>query len=241
MNMRICAEKDLVYCFTCSLFPTGPGHEYRNKDAAFVAGTRNWHKMLSKGVKPGMLVIHFQSNGHKASVGDLISSVARYKPFPYLVDKKKLKRNIESEKEKERGRCIKRMLLDITTTQGKQGLVFCGKDHEGGNYVELANLLSRHNTEMNQWIGVRYVDVKEAAKERLLTVIDSESKKGVDFSEETMQAMRKLGINEDNWHFNAMILPATRVALLREHRLIFPRTSEEMFRTSGASPTEGTL
>ncbi|KAK2702352.1 hypothetical protein QYM36_019035 [Artemia franciscana] len=109
--------------------------------------------MRSKGVKPGMLVTHFQSNGHKASVGDLISFVARYKPLPYLVDKEKLKKNIESEKEKERGRCIKRMLLDITTAQGKQGLVFCGKDHEGGNYVELANLLSRHNTEMNQWIS----------------------------------------------------------------------------------------
>ena len=27
------------------------------------------------------------------------------------------------------------------------------RSHERGNYVELANLLSRHNTEMNQWIS----------------------------------------------------------------------------------------
>ncbi|KAK2704883.1 hypothetical protein QYM36_017060 [Artemia franciscana] len=160
----------------------------------FFAGT-SWHNMRGKGVKPGMLVNHFESNGRKASVD-------------------------------------------------KQGLAFCGKDHEGGNYVELANLLTRHNIEMNQWmskqnkphvtsylsgcsqdeliatvgtelvqkiitevneahffevfaegtlavsheerlaVGVRYDDVKGAAKERLLTVVGSESKKRVDFSEE---------------------------------------------------------
>jgi len=100
-----------------------------------------------------MLVTHFQSNGHKAFVRDLISFVARDKSFPYLVDKEKLRKDIESEKERERGRPIMRMLLDITTTLRKQGLAFRGKDHERGNYVELANLLSRHNTEMNQWMS----------------------------------------------------------------------------------------
>ncbi|KAK2705265.1 hypothetical protein QYM36_017343 [Artemia franciscana] len=138
-------EKDSAYCFACSLFQTGPGHTYRNKD--FVARTRNWHKTRSKGVKPGMLITHFQSNSHKDFVSDLISFVARYKSLPYLVDKEKLRKDIESEKEKERGRCIICMLLGITTSIGKQGLASRSKDYEGGNYAELAILLSRHNSE----------------------------------------------------------------------------------------------
>ncbi|KAK2704440.1 hypothetical protein QYM36_016739 [Artemia franciscana] len=107
-----------------------------------------------EGVKPEILVTHFQSNGHKASVRDLISFIPRDMSFPYLVDKEKLRKDIESEKERERGRPIMRMLLDITTTLRKQGLAFrekfCGR--------------------------------------------------------------------------------------LKEHRLTFPRSSEEMFRASGASP-----
>jgi len=71
------------------LFLTGPGREYRNKDGAFVAGSRNWHKMHSKSVNPGILVTRFQSNDHKASVGDLISFAARKKYLPNLVDKEK--------------------------------------------------------------------------------------------------------------------------------------------------------
>ena len=70
--------------------------------------------------------------------------------MPSLADKEKVGKDIESENEKERGHCIISMLLDITTKLGKQGLAFHGKDHEGGNYVELANLLWRHNTEINQ-------------------------------------------------------------------------------------------
>ncbi|KAK2722165.1 hypothetical protein QYM36_002647 [Artemia franciscana] len=50
-------------------------------------------------------------------------------------------------------------------------------------------------------IGVRYVDVKGAAKERLLTVVDSESKKRIDLSEKILQVIRKLGINEDKLAF----------------------------------------
>ena len=40
-----------------------------------------------------------------------------------------------------------------------------------------------------------------AAKECLLTVVDSESKKGVDLSEEVLQVMRKLGINGEKLAF----------------------------------------
>jgi len=87
-------EKDLAYCSAFSLLPTGPGRKYSKKDTGFVAGTRNWHDMHSKGVKPGMLFTHLQSNGLKASVGDLISFVARGKSLLYLVDKEKLRREI---------------------------------------------------------------------------------------------------------------------------------------------------
>ena len=87
--------------------------------------------MCSKGVKPGMPVTHFQSNGHKASVGDLISFAERDKSLPYLVDKEKFRKDTESEKEKERGH----RSITFITTLGKQNFTFHGKDHEGGNYV----------------------------------------------------------------------------------------------------------
>ncbi|KAK2702555.1 hypothetical protein QYM36_018835 [Artemia franciscana] len=44
-------------------------------------------------------------------------------------------------------------------------------------------------------VGVPYTDVKGATKEHLLTVVDCESKKGVDLSKEILHVMRKLGIN----------------------------------------------
>ena len=58
-------------------------------------------------------------------------------------------KDIESEKERERGGCIICMFLDVTTTLDKQGPAFCEKNHDGENHVELANLLSRHNIEMD--------------------------------------------------------------------------------------------
>ena len=61
-------------------------------------------------------------------------------------------KNIESEKERERGRSIIYMLLEVITTLSKQALAFRGKNHEGENCVELANLLSTHNNEMGHWM-----------------------------------------------------------------------------------------
>ncbi|KAK2711524.1 hypothetical protein QYM36_012622 [Artemia franciscana] len=60
-------EKDLAYCFVYSVFPTGPGCEYRNRDSSFITGTRGWHRMRSKGAKAEKLISHFQSNGSNAS------------------------------------------------------------------------------------------------------------------------------------------------------------------------------
>ena len=47
-------------------------------------------------------VTHFQSNGHKASVGDLISFAERDKSLPYLVDQGEIPERIQSQKKKRR-------------------------------------------------------------------------------------------------------------------------------------------
>jgi len=74
--------------------------------------SRNWHKMRSKGMKAGMLIIYFQSNGHKASVGYLIRFIERNKLLPSLVNKEKLIKDIASEKERERGRASNYIHVD---------------------------------------------------------------------------------------------------------------------------------
>ena len=58
-------------------------------------------------------------------------------------------------------------------------------------------------------VSVLYIEVEGATKEYLLTIVDHESKKGVDLSEEVLQAIRGLVSMKTYWHFNTMILPAT--------------------------------
>ena len=43
--------------------------------------------MQSKSAKAGMLITHFQSNDHKASVGDLVCFIERDKLLPSLVNR----------------------------------------------------------------------------------------------------------------------------------------------------------
>ena len=45
-------------------------------------------------------------------------------------------------------------------------------------------------------VGFQYTDREGAAKERLLVIIDSESKKGVDTVEEILRVLRKAPINK---------------------------------------------
>jgi len=57
-------------------------------------------------VKGVAKITHFQSNGRKASVDDLICSMERDKSLPSLLNNKKLMKDLESEKERETGRRI---------------------------------------------------------------------------------------------------------------------------------------
>ncbi|KAK2709056.1 hypothetical protein QYM36_012914 [Artemia franciscana] len=101
--------------------------------------------------------------------------------------------DVESEKEKERGYRIMRMLLDITTTlELVQRIVAEG--NEAHLFRVFADGTPTVSHEERLAVGVRYDDVEGAAKECLLTVVYSESKKGVDLFR------RNCASNEEAWY-----------------------------------------
>ncbi|KAK2712477.1 hypothetical protein QYM36_011238 [Artemia franciscana] len=71
-------------------------------------------------------------------------------------------------------------LIAIVGTELVQRIV--AEVHEAHFFAVFADGTPTVSHEERLAVGIRYIDVEEAAKERLLTVVDSESKKGVTFN-----------------------------------------------------------
>ncbi|KAL4118970.1 hypothetical protein QTP88_011848 [Uroleucon formosanum] len=144
---------DSVYCFVCSLFSNGPGRT--NENSAWVKhGVRQWHKMKSCGVKKlGKLQQHFNCISHKAALDDYYQFMTTENHIDIILNKSNRKEAIKLEQEKDFNKQIIIILFDIARTLSRQGLGFRGDgDENGGNFMQLVKLLSRHNPLMKRWI-----------------------------------------------------------------------------------------
>ena len=63
-------KKDSIYCFVCSLFPSGAGRERSSE--AWIKVVKSWDKMKSRGKDDkSKLAQHFSSTSHKAALQEL--------------------------------------------------------------------------------------------------------------------------------------------------------------------------
>lgn len=123
-HLEYSLSKGAAFCFVCSLFAHGPGHE-RAENAWVSEGVRSWHKFKSIGTKTqGKLAKHFSSKSHRNAV----LSYAEFSNFSGHIDvilsKEQRAAYIQREADLERNRHVVEILLDVTKTLGRQGLAF---------------------------------------------------------------------------------------------------------------------
>ena len=103
--------------------------------------------------KKGKLQQHFSSDSHKAALNDLAHFACDMKNVDVLLDKKLCEVRIHEENNQRNQEAIK-ILLDIARTLAKQQLAFRGHDEKhGGNFIEIANLVARHNSRLHSWLS----------------------------------------------------------------------------------------
>lgn len=146
--------KDTVHCFVCSLFPTGLGRSH-SKSSWTSCGVNSWNQMKSRGKKKlGKLEQHFNCESHKAALIDYCSFMKDSNHIDIILNKSRRNDLIQLEQEKEFNKEIVLILFDIARTLCRQGLPFRGDgDESSGNFVQIVQLLSRHNPSMKRWLN----------------------------------------------------------------------------------------
>ena len=152
-HLEYSIKADYASCFVCALFPSGPGR--KKASGAWVAGVRSWDKMRSVGKdKKGKLQQHFSFDSLKAALNDLAHFACDMKNVDVLLDKKLREVRIHEEENNQRNQEAIKILLDIARTLAKQQLAFRRHDEKrGGNFIEIANLVARHNSRLHSWLS----------------------------------------------------------------------------------------
>ena len=153
-HLEYSTRSDAVYCFVCSLFPTGPDRE-KSADSWTEKGVRTWHRMMSVGkLKEGKLAQHFSSRSHKAALGDYIRCESGG-DIQTQLDSERRKLEIQKQADLSRNREVVSILMDISRTLSKLGLPFRAEKEDDGNFMQIAQLISRHNTVLKHWFEDR--------------------------------------------------------------------------------------
>ncbi|XP_050298067.1 uncharacterized protein LOC126740374 [Anthonomus grandis grandis] len=147
--------KDAAFCFVCFLFPTGVGRE-KSELAWSKNGVSSWGKMKSSGSKKlGKLQQHFSSVSHKQALRDYGNFTNKANNIDILINKEQRVRKIEEERILCQNTEVVSILFDVAKTLGRQGLAFRGNDENDGNFVQIVQLLSRHNPILGKWLADR--------------------------------------------------------------------------------------
>ncbi|CAF4479661.1 unnamed protein product, partial [Rotaria socialis] len=144
-----------TFCFACRLFHKGPGSE--KADLAWIkTGLQSWSKMKGKGKgkgKKGKLEQHFTSSSHMASMYRLSVFKNKHLNVEHLID---ANHRLACQKEESIFQINKKIIetfFDCTLFLTKQGLAFRRDPQEHGNFIQLINLLRRHNPLLNSWFN----------------------------------------------------------------------------------------
>ncbi|CAF4909838.1 unnamed protein product, partial [Rotaria sp. Silwood1] len=139
---------DRAFCFACR-----PGSE--KADLAWIkTGLQSWSKMKGKGKgKKGKLEQHFTSSSHMSSMYRLSVFKNKHLNVEHLID---ANHRLASQKEESIFQINKKIIetfFDCTLFLAKQGLAFHRDPQEHGNFIQLINLLCRHNPLLNSWFN----------------------------------------------------------------------------------------
>ncbi|CAF1455551.1 unnamed protein product, partial [Rotaria sordida] len=145
-------KRDAAFCFTCRLFPDGPGSE-KYTDAWTSNGVATWNKMKSQGIKKkGKLEQHFSSATHKSSVDRYLNFKNKKLHVDLMLDSNRMKEDQEQEMILQLNKQVIVTLLDSARYLARQGLAFQrNPESEGCNFVQLVYLQRRNNQVFNDW------------------------------------------------------------------------------------------
>ncbi|CAF1353507.1 unnamed protein product [Rotaria sp. Silwood1] len=145
-------KRDAAFCFTCRLFPDGPGSE-KHTDAWTSNGVATWNKMKSQGIKKkGKLEQHFSSATHKSSVDRYLNFKNKKLHVDLMLDSNRMKEDQEQEMILQLNKQVIVTLLDSARYLARQGLAFRrNPESEGCNFVQLVYLQRRNNQVFNDW------------------------------------------------------------------------------------------
>ncbi|XP_050516542.1 uncharacterized protein LOC126891410 [Diabrotica virgifera virgifera] len=147
---------DSAFCFVCCLFPKGIGRE-KGESSWVEGGVKGWGQMKSAGKnKLGKLQQHFSSMAHKAALSDYCNFLITERHIDVFLDKNKRNTLIEQEKIHSQNKRVLWVLMDTIRTLGILGLGFRKSDSASeGNFGQIVNLISRHNSVVKQWFDDR--------------------------------------------------------------------------------------
>ena len=151
-HLEYSIKADYASCFVCALFPTGAGR--KKASDVWVNGVRSWDKMRSVGKdKKGKLQQNFPSDSHKAASSDLAHFACNMKHVDVLLDKKLREIRIQEEVNNLQNQEAIKILLDIAKTLARQQLAFRGHEESDGNFIQITNLVARHNSRLHSWLS----------------------------------------------------------------------------------------
>ena len=151
-HLEYSVKTDCAFCFVCSIFPSGVGREKASE--AWIKGVKSWDKMKSRGKEDkGKLAQHFCSASHKAALQQLAHFANNMAHVDVMLDKQLRAAKIQEEENNLRNQEVIKILLDIARTLARQQIAFRGHDESDGNFVEIVNLVARHNTQLKTWLS----------------------------------------------------------------------------------------
>ena len=114
-----------------------------------IKGVKSWDKMKSRGKDDkGKLAQHFCSASHKAALLELAHFANNMAHIDVMLDQQLRAAKIQEEENSIRNQQVIKILLDLAKTLARQQLAFRCHEESDGNFIQIVNLVARHNTQL---------------------------------------------------------------------------------------------
>ena len=100
----------------------------------------------------GKLAQHFCSASHKAALLELAHFANNMAHIDVMLDQQLRAAKIQEEENNIRNQQVIKILLDVAKTLARQQLAFRGHDESDGNFIQIVNLVARHNIQLESWL-----------------------------------------------------------------------------------------
>ena len=112
-------------------------------------GVKSWDKMKIRGKDgKGKLAQHFCSASHKAAWLELAHFANNMAHIDVMLDQQLRAAKIQEEENSICNQQVIKILLDLAKTLARQQLAFKCHEESDGNFIQIVNLVARHNTQL---------------------------------------------------------------------------------------------